>query len=250
MLYNPNVFNMVFYMKVQLFVGLLIFIQVFECANILILHPLYAGSHELTLRSIGNHLVKERGHNVTQVMFQHTNMNVSMLSQSENLVNIVPFRIRDTNKECTRYINEDGQFDIGSFSSEILWKYGDKPWQLPTDLFCVTRVHCNMVLNDPILFESLNSSNYDIGTYITSIKYLPIPSLIPCIIITFVMYQLLFPSYKCLLELFVYYLYILLLIFLGSFFVLFMASLLLALLLCYFYRHFNTKVDIRLLLNT
>ena len=241
---------MVFYLKIELFVSLLISIHVFECANILILHPLYAGSHELTLRSIGNHLVKERGHNVTQVMFQHTNMNVSIPSKSENLVNIVPFRIRDTKKECTRYINEDGQFDIGSFSTKILWNYGDKPWQLPTDLFCVTRVHCNMVLNDPILFESLNSSNYDIGRYISSTKYLLILSSISCIIIIFVMYQLMFFPYRCPLELFVYNLYIMALIFLGSVFILFMALLLLAMLLCYFYRHIATKVDIRLLLNT
>ena len=237
-------------MKFELLVGLLTFIQVFECANILILHPLYAGSHELTLRSIGNHLVKQRGHNVTQVMFQHTNMNVSISSKSENLVNIVPFRIRDTKKECTRYINEDGQFDIGSFSTKILWKYGDKPWQLPTDLFCVTRVHCNMVLNDPILFESLNSSNYDIGRYITSNKYFPICNLIYCITIIFVMYQLLFHSYSCLLELFVHNLYVMVLIFLGSFFILCMMLLLLAMLLCYFYRHATTKLDIRVLLNT
>ena len=153
-------------MRCIFFAGLIpwfVFIQVCESANILILHPLYSGSHELTLRSIGNHLVKERGHNVTQIIFRHTNMNISLSSDAENEVDILPLRIRDPKKECTRYINEDGQFDIGSFSTKILWKYGDKPWQLPTDLFCVTRIHCNMVLNDPILFESLNTSNYDIG---------------------------------------------------------------------------------------
>ena len=148
-----------------LYIHILVVVRKIKCANILILHPLYAGSHELTLRSIGNHLVKERGHNVTQIMFRHTNMNVSLSSSTDNLVNVIPLRIRDTKNECQRYINEDGEFDIGSFGTKLLWNYGDRPWQLPTDLFCVTRVHCNMVLNDPIFIESLNASNYDIGIY-------------------------------------------------------------------------------------
>ena len=153
------------YVKVYLLILLLVCFQKSESANILILHPLYAGSHELTLRSIGNHLVKERGHNVTQLMFQHTNMNISLSSDAENEVDIIPLRIRDPKKECTQYINGDGQFDIGSFSiASFLWENGEKLWHFPTDLFCVTRVHCNMVLNDPILFESLNTSNFDIGT--------------------------------------------------------------------------------------
>ena len=34
--------------------------------NVLILHPVYAGSHELTLRVLGEQMVA-RGHNVTQI---------------------------------------------------------------------------------------------------------------------------------------------------------------------------------------
>ena len=37
-----------------------------QAANILVLHPIYCGSHELVLRSFGDLLFKE-GHNVTQV---------------------------------------------------------------------------------------------------------------------------------------------------------------------------------------
>ena len=36
-------------------------------ANILVLHPIYSGSHEHVLRNVGEHLMKNRGHNVTQV---------------------------------------------------------------------------------------------------------------------------------------------------------------------------------------
>jgi hypothetical protein len=37
-----------------------------ESAKILILHPIYCGSHEFVLRKFGDHLVS-RGHEVTQV---------------------------------------------------------------------------------------------------------------------------------------------------------------------------------------
>ena len=37
-----------------------------ESANILMLHPIYCGSHEFILRQMGDHLVA-RGHEVTQV---------------------------------------------------------------------------------------------------------------------------------------------------------------------------------------
>ena len=142
------------------------FIHQQNCANILILHPLYCGSHELTLRTIGKHLVKQRGHNVTQLMFQHTHINITMAAstdQDERQVNVIPLTIRDREKECSNYVNGEGQFDISGFTAKLLWDSGDKLWHLPSDLFCVTRVHCNMLLNDPILFESLKSSNFDIG---------------------------------------------------------------------------------------
>ena len=45
------------------FISLILPIQ---CANILILHPIYCGSHEFVLRALGDHLVS-RGHKVTQV---------------------------------------------------------------------------------------------------------------------------------------------------------------------------------------
>ena len=229
-------------MTTDLLICFVVFIQMIECANILILHPLYAGSHELTLRSIGNHLVKERGHNVTQIMFQHTNMNMSIASDTDNFVNIVPLRIRDTKNECTRYINQDGQFDIGSFSTKILWKYGEKPWQLPTDLFCVTRVHCNMVLNDPILFESLNASNYDIGRYVINSR----PIL--CVFLVFVLGYFLPLFINIRLNSFVYYLYSIALCCIASFFILFMSLFFIIMVFIYCYYYVVSKSTVRFLL--
>ena len=231
---------MMFYLTIVIHIVLLfVFFQVFECANILILHPLYAGSHELTLRSIGNHLVKERGHNVTQILFQHTNMNVSLSTDTENLVNIVPFRIRDTKKECTRYINEDGQFDIGSFSSKLLWKYGDKPWSLPTDLFCVTRVHCNMILNDSIFFETLNASRYDIGIQLIRTKIL-------CYLFLFLLLCNLLPSTRTQYLLsFVQYLYYIVILFLVLFFILCICAVLLFMISLYTCFIIKSKASVR-----
>lgn len=51
-------------MKILLFSVLIILT---DGANILILHPIYSGSHEHVLRTVGEHLVQNRGHNVTQV---------------------------------------------------------------------------------------------------------------------------------------------------------------------------------------
>ena len=39
-----------------------------KCENILLLHPIYCGSHEFVLRTLGDHLVS-RGHTVTQVWY-------------------------------------------------------------------------------------------------------------------------------------------------------------------------------------
>ena len=44
----------------------LLFSAVSESANILMLHPIYCGSHEFLLRQMGDQLVS-RGHEVTQV---------------------------------------------------------------------------------------------------------------------------------------------------------------------------------------
>ena len=223
---------------------LFVFIQVTKCAKILILHPLYAGSHELTLRSIGNHLIKERGHSVTQVMFQHTNMNISLSSDTENKVDIIPLRIRDPKKECTQYINKDGQFDIGSFSiASFLWESGDKLWHFPTDLFCVTRVHCNMILNDPIFFESLNKSHYDIG-----IKSFIDVTFIFFVTILLLLSLLAFVLVKNLLYILVYYSYILILLSIASFVIFILSIALIGITIAYFYFHIASMKKLRFLI--
>ena len=233
------------YVKVRLLILLFVCFQKSESANILILHPLYAGSHELTLRSIGNHLVKERGHNVTQLMFQHTNMNISLSSDSENEVDIIPLRIRDPKKECTQYINGDGQFDIGSFSiASFLWENGEKLWHFPTDLFCVTRVHCNMVLNDPILFESLNTSNFDIGT-----KIFRLLKVISIISILMVLSSSMLMFVKNLFISFLYFMYVFVIVSIA-FVLIFLLSIFMAVtIIAYLYFRYVSMKNLKFLIN-
>ena len=56
----------------------LLFVAMSESANILILHPVYCGSHEFLLRSMGDQLVT-RGHEVTQVYCKKTRENMRKL---------------------------------------------------------------------------------------------------------------------------------------------------------------------------
>lgn len=60
----------------SIFVLTTLFVNFAYGANILILHPIYCGSHELVLRNLGDYLVK-RGHQVTQVS-RHTFIQVKL----------------------------------------------------------------------------------------------------------------------------------------------------------------------------
>ena len=51
-------------------------------ANVLILHPIYAGSHEVVLRELGVELVK-RGHRVTQLRWKSDNEAIDIKNNSQ-----------------------------------------------------------------------------------------------------------------------------------------------------------------------
>ena len=54
------------YFFVPISAVILVILSISESANILILHPIYCGSHEFVLRNLGDYLIK-KGHSVTQV---------------------------------------------------------------------------------------------------------------------------------------------------------------------------------------
>jgi len=130
-------------------------------ANILILHPLYAGSHDLVLRLIGDRLVS-RGHTVTQVRYAGTNMKYDL----DTNVTVMTLKIDDSGYPCPRYINRKGEFDIQNREMNlgpIIWNKADAPFTLPTDVYCVTHVHCKMILEDRTLFNQLKKLQFDLA---------------------------------------------------------------------------------------
>ena len=44
-----------------------------------------------------------------------------------------------------------------------MWNHADKPFTIPWDLYCVTHVHCQMILEDQTLFQQLNNSSFDLA---------------------------------------------------------------------------------------
>ena len=45
----------------------------------------------------------------------------------------------------------------------VIWNQADSPYDLPTDLYCVTEVHCRMILQDKTLLTELAEENYDLA---------------------------------------------------------------------------------------
>ena len=59
-----------------------------------------------------------------------------------------------------------GEFDFQSPDmklGKVIWNNADSPYELPTDLYCVTHVHCKMVLEDTRLLASLEQQQFDLA---------------------------------------------------------------------------------------
>lgn len=80
-------------------------------------------------------------------------------------VSVVTLPINNTLYPC-RYINTRGEFDFQSRDmkmGKVIWNQADNPYELPTDLYCVTHVHCKMVLEDTRLIEDLADQKFDLA---------------------------------------------------------------------------------------
>ena len=118
-------------------------LHIVHSANILILHPVYSGSHEFLLRHLGEHLANKRGHKVTQVIYKHTQMK----KRAQTNVDLMALTLKDGNKLCPKYINPDGYFDIKGGAAKILWEQGESLSNLPLDMFCLTEAQCETLFN-------------------------------------------------------------------------------------------------------
>ena len=112
--------------------------------NILILHPVFCGSHESVLRTLGNHLVQQ-GHQVTQVLFKHKKSPEELNTN----VSIITLTINDHLNNCGRYVNDEGVLDTGIAWGKYYWNQGHSIFSLPLDLFCLIDVHCYTLHHDP-----------------------------------------------------------------------------------------------------
>ncbi|XP_068228919.1 UDP-glucuronosyltransferase 1A8-like isoform X1 [Palaemon carinicauda] len=127
--------------------------RVSEGANILILHPIYAGSHELTLRRFGEELVK-RGHKVTQVRWKS-----SKTLEVNSTVEVLTLR-PDNHDLRYPYMESDGTFHP---PTSMLWQRPRHIWQVPMDVFGLMDAHCETLLGDVELARVLRSSNFTLA---------------------------------------------------------------------------------------
>ena len=99
----------------------------------------------------------------------------------ETNVTVRTLTINNTGIAC-RYINQRGEFDFQSrdiklvsstsaacrlmcfaMQGPVIWNEADSPYDLPTDLYCVTEVHCRMILQDKTLLSELAREKYDLA---------------------------------------------------------------------------------------
>ncbi|XP_042212020.1 UDP-glucuronosyltransferase 1A9-like [Homarus americanus] len=124
-----------------------------EGANILILHPIYAGSHELTLRRFGEDLVK-RGHRITQIRWR------SSKTQEVNTTVDVITLSADNRDLRYPYMQPDGTFHP---PTTMLWERPRHMWQIPTDVFRLIDAHCLTLLGDVQLIRRLRRANFSLA---------------------------------------------------------------------------------------
>ena len=129
-----------------------------QAANILILHPLYVGSHTIVLQQFGDYLVS-RGHHVTQVKFRESNSKLNPNTKVE----VIDLPARDPTGQCWNFINSDGEFDLGIAAANMFWEKGSSMKMLPPNVFCIPRTHCDSLFNSKVFADKMNSTKFDVA---------------------------------------------------------------------------------------
>ncbi|KAK7072886.1 putative UDP-glycosyltransferase [Halocaridina rubra] len=128
-----------------------------ESAKILVLHPMYAGSHIFTLRALALSLVDE-GHEVVVVRwkdshnypaFQHPNITEEILAINNTDGN-VPYLTRD----------ERASFLM---PQELMWGKGTSWTALPVDAYFTVSAFCSSLLERDSLREELKRQKFDVA---------------------------------------------------------------------------------------
>ena len=126
-------------------------------ANVLIILPLYTGSHGIILESFGEYMMT-RGHNVTMIKFQDANR-----PRVESKINIVDLKVQDGQGYCSSYLDSEGRVDIGKKVSKVLWQNTGTVGLARPEVFKCAPVVCDSILGDKELFERMEESEFDVA---------------------------------------------------------------------------------------
>ena len=142
---NLNLFAMIL---------LMYFVAHTNTKKIIMIHPLYAGSHISMLRPLAEHLVS-RGHEVYQLKFKSAGEN----NFKPSGVIDIDLKINDSLETCSDFINENGEFDITIRLAKYLWDHGD----FGGFGDCFLRCHFETLFHDSELILQLTKSKFDVS---------------------------------------------------------------------------------------
>ncbi|XP_045102512.1 UDP-glucuronosyltransferase 2A3-like isoform X2 [Portunus trituberculatus] len=125
--------------------------------RILVLHPMYAASHVLTLRSLARSLVA-RGHQVTVVRWKDTHHYPA--SRNPGITEFV-LAINNTDGAVPHVTMEER----GSFvmPQELMWSSGTSWTALPVDAFFTVSTYCRTLLEDVPLRRHLQQQKFHVA---------------------------------------------------------------------------------------
>jgi len=143
-----------------LLVLLVLFLADCECLNILVLHPLYAGSHVLTLHTLSKELIN-KGHKITTIRYRDDDLppldyglNHTLIVKSlNNTYGDLPFMTH----------SDEAQFKlplslIWGEGSDIIWTTRQ---MIFADEILISRA-CNQILNKDMI-DQLKENDYDMA---------------------------------------------------------------------------------------
>uniref|UniRef100_A0A6A7G7R0 UDP-glucuronosyltransferase 2B33-like n=2 Tax=Hirondellea gigas TaxID=1518452 RepID=A0A6A7G7R0_9CRUS len=145
-----------------------------DTANVLILHPIYAGSHEVVLRVLGVELVK-RGHEVTQLRWKCDNHAID-ITQNEHpagsagadvydyaaddrFLDVITVSADNSDMRYP-YMSSDGSLQL---PSKLLWDTERSIYNVPIDVFGLVDAQCSTLLGDAALIAALRHSNFTVA---------------------------------------------------------------------------------------
>ena len=115
------------------------FIESVVSAKFLIIHPVYSGSHFITLRNYGEYLVGN-GHSVTLVKARETN---SKAMRESTKVEVIEVALRDDDQACTSIVNGLGEVDLRIKMFKTFWECGDSPIRmLDPEVYSTMKLYC------------------------------------------------------------------------------------------------------------